>query len=313
MQVGTSTSGTTSDWDDMIYTIAILFLFVASCGHARGPVEEVSGARAFDYLLGQVRFGPRNPGSEGHASCREYLTGELAALVDSVELMHFQPVGSNGQRLPAMTNIIGRIAPTQQRRYLLCAHWDTRPRADRDPDTGLRAEPIVGANDGASGVATLLEVATVLRRFPPPVGVDIVLFDGEDYGEEGNLEEYFLGSRELARQWLHYRPELGILVDMVGDRELHLPKEGISFAEVPWLVDKVWGVAERVGERAFEDRVGPRVLDDHVPLLEVGWPVIDIIDFDYQYWHTLGDTSDKCSPGSLRAVSRVIVGLIFDY
>jgi len=294
-------------------SIAIALLFVASCGHADGPLEYVSGERAFEFLLRQVSFGPRNPGSTGHTACASYLVEELRALADSVQLMHFQPTGSAGERLPPMTNVIGHIAPDQEKRYLLCAHWDTRPCADRDPNPELRSQPIPGANDGASGVAVLLEVATVLRRFPPPVGVDIVFFDGEDYGEEGNLSEYFLGSGELARQWLHYRPQLGILVDMVGDRELEIPKEELSFEAAPWLVNRVWSVADRLKERAFANRIGPRVLDDHVPLLEVGWPVIDIIDFSYPHWHTLADTPDKCSARSLGTVSRVLVALIYDY
>ena len=294
-------------------SIVLALLFLAACGHAQGPLSSVDGERAFEFLLRQVSFGPRNPGSDGHAGCRAYLVEQLAALTDTVELMHFQPVGSDGERLPPMTNIVARVAPHHDRRYLLCAHWDTRPRADRDPDPALRKEPILGANDGASGVAVLLEVATILRRFPPPVGVDIVLFDGEDYGEEGNLEDYFLGSRELARRWLDYRPELGILVDMVGDADLHLPKEEISFTAAPWLVDRVWSIARRLGEDRFEQYVGPRVLDDHVPLLEAGWPVIDIIDFAYPHWHTLADTPDKCSSASLRAVCRVLVALVYDY
>jgi len=292
---------------------AAALLVFAAYANAQPPLREVNGRRAFEVLLRQCAFGPRNPGSPGHAACRAYLAERLTTLTDTVELMHFQPIDSHGNRLPPMTNLIGWIAPKNPKRYLVCAHWDTRPRADHDPDPARRREPILGANDGASGVAVLLEVAAILKKFPPPVGVDIVLFDGEDGGEDGSLDDWLLGSRELARRWLEYRPELGILVDMVGDKDLHLPEEGISAQAAPWLVNRVWDAAARIGEPAFERRVGQRVFDDHLPLIEAGWPVIDIIDFEYPYWHTHADTPDKCSAESLAAVMRVLIALIYGY
>ena len=286
-------------------------LFAWDRGTVDAPVDAVDPERAFGYLTAQCDLGPRDPGSAGHAACLEYLVAELQALCDTVELMHFQPVDSRGNRVPPLTNIVARIVPEEERRYLFCAHWDTRPRADRDPDPARRAEPIIGANDGASGVAVLLELANILHANRPPVGVDLVLFDGEDYGEEGRIQDYMLGSREYARQRWQERPVLGVLVDMVGDRDLRLPIEQNSVEAAPELVDLVWSVAETLGEAAFVRRAGYRVFDDHLPLIEVGWPVIDVIDFDYPYWHTHDDTPEHCSPRSLGTVARVLVGVIY--
>ncbi len=278
----------------------------------RSETDAVDGARAFSYLQKQCDFGPRNPGSAGHAACLAFLTEELSALCDTVELMHFQPTDSRGNRVPPLTNVIARIAPEMDTRYLFCAHWDTRPRADRAEDPAVRAEPIIGANDGASGVAVLLELANVLQRTPPPVGVDIVLFDGEDYGEEGVLEDYLLGSRAYALRQQHAaRPALGVLLDMVGDADLRLPMEQNSLRAAPDLMQHVWGVARDSGERAFLASVGPRIFDDHLPLIEIGWPVIDIIDFDYPYWHTHEDVPERCSAESLASVARVLVRVVF--
>lgn len=287
-----------------------LFAACSSSANIRQSLKLVNAQRAFGYLTAQTSFGPRNPGSRGHAACREYLVRQLGMLTDTVEVQHFQPTDSRGERAPAMTNIIGRIAPQRARRYLLCAHWDTRPRADRDPDMRRRHQPILGANDGASGVAVLLEVAKVLKSVPPRVGVDIVFFDGEDFGEEGRLEDYFFGSREFARRWRGPKHEMAVLVDMVGDRNLQLPVEGISARAAPEVVDRVWSAAERIGEPTFVRSMGVEIQDDHVPLIEAGWRAIDIIDFSYPYWHTTADTPDKCSPGSLASVARVLLATI---
>ena len=304
-------------WKITLWCVVASLPLTAACLFARdraadtSPVDQVDSARAFSYLMTQCDFGPRNPGSSGHAACLEYLVAELTALCDTVEVMHFQPVDSHGDRVPPLTNIVGRIVPGAERRYLFCAHWDTRPRADHDPDPARRDEPILGANDGASGVAVLLELARILNENPPPMGVDLVLFDGEDYGEEGRIQDYMLGSREYARQRWHEKPELGVLVDLVGDSDLELPIEQNSWAAAPDVVEKVWSAAEKLGERAFVRRTGYRIFDDHLPLIEVGWPVIDIIDFDYPYWHTHADTPEHCSPESLGSVARVLVELIY--
>jgi len=296
-----------------VHAAGIAWAWAATPIRSLPAVRAVNGERAYGYLVAQCRFGPRNPGSAGHEAALRYLVRELRGLTDTVETMHFQPIDSHGRRVPPMTNIIARIAPNRRKRYLLCAHWDTRPRAEYDRDPARRGAPIIGANDGASGVAVLLEVANVLAAHPPSVGVDIALFDGEDYGEEGDLDDYCLGSREYARGRWQAPPELGVLVDMVGDRDLHLPVEQNSREAAPQVVERVWSAAARLGEVAFDRRTGPRVYDDHLPLIEAGWPVIDVIDFSYPYWHTQGDTPERCAPQSLAAVARVLVAVVEGY
>ncbi|MGA9116359.1 MAG: M28 family peptidase [Bacteroidota bacterium] len=279
-------------------------------------VPPFNGARAFRHLVRQVEFGPRNPNSPGHAACLAYLRSEMQAGGAEVTLQEFTREGYGGEVL-RLTNIVARFHPRAVERILLCAHWDTRPRADRDPDPARREQPIPGANDGASGVAVLLELAFLLRDHVPPCGVDIVLFDGEDYGREGDLDLYLLGSRHYARTLEPDRfPSFGILLDMVGDSELRLPVEPYSRAYAPDIVDLVWGRARALGVDQFVEEEGPAVQDDHLPLNEAGLKTVNIIDFAYpdathRYWHTHADTPEHCSPGSLEAVGSVIAHIVF--
>ncbi len=272
------------------------------------------GERAFSYLEAQCAFGPRAPGTEGHERALAYLRGQLAERADVVQIDAFTHEPGPGYDGPIeLTNLMASFGPGKSRRVLLCAHWDTRPWADRDPDPSAHDQPILGANDGASGVAVLLEIADHLKALPPPVGVDIVLFDGEDYGRSGDLENYFLGSRRFARTRADaYRPELSILLDMVGDRDLTLYIEEHSVQAAPWAVRRVWDAAAKAGIAAFVPEIGYAVEDDHLPLIAEGIPTIDVIDFEYPYWHTLEDTPDKCSPESLAAVGQVILMVLYD-
>lgn len=279
------------------------------------PIPAFSGERAFAHLVKQTEFGPRHPNSAGHHACLQYLASTLRSLADEVQL---QPFTAQGYNEPlALTNIIAKFKPQEQARILLCAHWDTRPRADNDPDKKRRDQPILGANDGASGVAVLLEIASLLKQHPPPVGVDIVLFDGEDYGYEGDLAKYFLGSRFFAaNKPSDYNPRFGILLDMVGDTFLDLSKEYHSTQYAPDIVNLVWGKARELGYTQFLDEIGEAVNDDHLPLNEVGIKTINLIDFNYpdptnRFWHTHRDTPDNCSAESLEAVGSVITHVIY--
>ncbi len=279
-------------------------------------IPEFSGSRAFDLLLKQTSMGPRNPESAGHGSCLQFLLSSLQSTADNVQTQEFVHTGYGGEKLH-LTNVIASFRPTASSRILLCAHWDTRPRAERDEDPTRRNQPILGANDGASGVAVLLEIAALLKATPPPVGVDIVLFDGEDYGKEGDLDLYFLGSRYFARtQSSHYRPEYGILLDMIGDANLDIPKEQHSLRSAPDVVNTVWSTARELGITQFSDQIGDEILDDHIPLNEAGIKTIDIIDFAYpdashRYWHTHNDTPEHCSAESLGAVGMVLTHVIY--
>ncbi len=269
--------------------------------------------RAFQYLLKQVAFGPRNPNSTGHQQCLKFLHQEFSQLADTVLLQPFEWYDAHFKKRLKLTNVIARFQPNNPRRIFLAAHWDTRPRADMDRPEN-KNKPILGANDGASGVAVLLEVAHALKQRVPAIGVDLILFDGEDYGRQGHLEEYFLGSRYFAKHYqrLNFSHEFGILIDMIGDAQLTIKREGYSVTHLPWLVDRVWKTAQSMGYYEFSDEFLGYVDDDHVPLLKKGIPCINIIDFEYPYWHTLEDTPDKCSPQSLGVVGRVLLEVIYE-
>jgi Zn-dependent M28 family amino/carboxypeptidase len=207
-----------------------------------------------------------------------------------------------------MWNIIGEQNwANATTRVMLLAHWDSRPTADQDPDPANQNQPIPGADDGASGVAVLLELARALKASPAKVGIMYVLVDGEDLGP--GLDEMFLGARALAKQLPSPKADYGILLDMIGNRGVVVPKEPNSEKYAPSLVDALYKFAEKVGLKdTFPDRMGPEIEDDHLSLNEAGLPTIDLIDFyGYApYWHTLADTPDKCSPDSLQKVGFLL-------
>lgn len=279
-------------------------------------VPKFSGKSAFGYLVAQTNFGPRIANSVGHQNCLDYLERELRENADTVVLQPFTHTGYDGTTLH-FTNIIASFNLLAEKRIMLCAHWDSRPWADEDPNPKNRTKPIAGANDGASGVAVLLEIARHLKEHPPATGLDMVLFDGEDYGKAHDLDNFLLGSKYYARNKPPpLIPEFGILVDMVGDAQLEIPKERNSMAYAPDIVRKVWSAALEVGSTAFIDAEGEALHDDHVPLNQAGIKTIDIIDFNYpdqsqRFWHTLEDTPDKCSAESLEEVGKVLLQVIY--
>ncbi|HED11199.1 MAG TPA: M28 family peptidase [Caldithrix abyssi] len=295
----------------------LLFAGLALLLACNNSVPEFDGQRSFAYLEKQVAFGPRVPGSEAQKACAEWLVDELGQYADRVVVQSFNHKDKHSGRMIPMKNIIASFNNKPRlKRIMLAAHWDSRPRADQDKLENQH-KPIPGANDGASGVAVLLEIARALKKQPLSYGVDIVLFDGEDYGREGELDEYFIGARYFAENIGKYRPQYGILLDMVGDAQLSLPVEYNSVRAAPHVVKKVWDTAERLGYTAFEKRMGPAISDDHIPMIEAGIPFIDIIDFAYPdqghaYWHTLQDTPDKCSPQSLKTVGQVLLHVLYE-
>ena len=263
--------------------------------------------RAFAYLEKQCEFGPRVPGTTVHKETGIYLFAELEKYADEVA---FQPFDFRHQnRTIQMNNILARFGEGSGGKILLAAHWDTRPFADRDPNPANRNTPILGANDGASGVAILLEIARVLKSKPPPIQIIIVLFDGEDYGR--TVSTMFLGSTYFAENMGRWEADFGILLDMVGDRALSLPMERYSWNAARDLTEAIWQRAEELGLPAFQRRLGPAIMDDHLPLIQSGVPTIDIIDFDYPHWHTVEDTPDKCSAESLDIVGRLVLDIIY--
>lgn len=262
------------------------------------------GRRAWGHLVAQTDMGPRYPGSPGHARAREWLISSLGKVARNVVTDDFD--GTLDGRKVRLTNIQADVGPAGPRPVLLAAHWDTRPWADQEPDARRREQPIAGANDGASGVAVLLEAARVLR---PRVPVRLVFFDGEDLGRD--LALFFQGSRRYAASLAPGSVRWGVLLDMVGDADLEIPREQLSKEHAPDVLAKIWAAARGAGyARHFPDRDGPRVYDDHWPLIQAGVRMADLIDFDYAYWHTTGDTADRCRPASLEAVGRTVVRAI---
>ncbi|MFI5252269.1 MAG: M28 family peptidase [Bacteroidota bacterium] len=279
-------------------------------------VPVFSGKSAMSFLTAQTDFGPRNPGSPGHQQCLTYLQFEMQKYTSAVNTQPFTMAGYNGEILN-LTNIISSFNLQATKRVLFIAHWDTRPRADNEKDPKKRNTPILGANDAASGVAVFLEMARQFKTNPPPIGVDILFVDGEDYGKEGDTEKYLLGAKYFADHMPQgFNPMFGILLDMIGDKELELKKEQYSLKYAPDIVDLVWSTANALNLPQFSDEPQQWVMDDHLPFNEKGIKTIDLIDFAYpdtsnRYWHTLEDTPDKCSVESLEAVGTVLMHVIY--
>ena len=268
--------------------------------------ELFDSKRAWNHLLRQCAFGPRPVGTDAHKKTRDYLYTEMKLAADVATIQDFT------YRKMQLSNIIGVINPDAKRKVLLCAHWDTRPTADEEVDPVKQRQPIMGANDGASGVAVLLELARVFHAKRPRVGVILVLFDGEDYGDFRKDEGVFLGSKYFAAHHAGYTPEYGILIDMIGDKNLDIYREVNSQNFAPGTNEKVFRIAGEMGYRAkFIDDVKYDLSDDHIPLNRARIPTIDLIDFSYGPWHTLDDTPDKCSKDSLNIIGRTLAEVIY--
>ena len=293
-----------------ISTISVL----SSCNNA---VPNFDKGNAFRYLVEQCEFGPRNPGSNGYKQCLDYLQNTLSGFADTVLLQSFVLDDLVNEKSYDLTNIIARFKVGDPQQLLIGAHWDTRPWADEDPDTEKRNDPIIGANDGASGVAVILELARILNASPPPIGITLVLFDGEDMGRSGTPKSYAQGSLAFAKDLPIEKPDEAIILDMIGDAELHIPIERFSYQQNRQLVKKLWGLAKVLSLDAFESRIEYSIYDDHVPLwAEAKIPAVDIIDFNYpnsytNYWHTTQDLPEHCSAESLGQVGTLLVHYIY--
>ncbi len=318
-----------------LFKTAILLLLsglMISCGDEGAGLEferqgrdvpEFNSQNAYNFIEEQVSFGPRVPNTEAHVQTKEYLKEEFQTVAGArnVFVQEFQQE-VYGETL-TMFNLLASFGVQHQDRILLAAHWDTRPRAEEDlvdPDS-----PILGADDGGSGVGVLLELARIFSENEPPLGIDIVLFDGEDYGEVSDLDNYFLG----ARHWGNnppvpgYSPRFGILLDMVGGENAVFSKEGYSMRFAPNLVNQIWSIAAGMGyDHLFVDQRGGNVADDHIIVQQTtGIPMINIIhhSVDNQgnvqfppYWHTQNDNMDIIDQATLQAVGDVLLELIYN-
>ena len=294
-----------------------LFLTLIFLG-CQSNVPRFDEDHAFSYLVAQCDFGPRNPGSDGYYACLDYLITELDQSANEIILQDFSYQERRYNKKYNLENIIARFNPDAEFQTIISAHWDTRAWADQEDLRQDRDKPVIGANDGASGVAILLELAKIMGETPPPIGVNLVFFDGEDQGVPGENETYCQGSRFFAKNLPIPRPDEAINLDMVGDKQLVLPIERYSLEYHPELVRHLWDRAKDMGLDAFIGRVDYAIYDDHIPLNEIaGIPSIDIIDFKYpnsyaNFWHTLNDIPENCSEESLGQVGDLMVDYIYN-
>jgi len=293
--------------------ITILLISIA-CSRQNTAFD---GEKAYTYLHEQCDIGYRNPGSTGHQKALDYYRNFFIELADTFILQTFEQEIPDDSVSFTLTNVVAGFNPGGENPLLIGAHWDTRPRADHDPDPKKRSLPILGANDGASGVAVLMHLGELLQKNQPKRSIYLVLFDGVDYGYSGSLEYYCMGSEYFAKNLPIPKPSEAIVIDMIGDKELNIPIERQSYSSHPELVKKLWSLAKIRDYSEFQHKFGNYIHDDHVMLIEhAGIPSVDLIDFEYpnryqNFWHTSMDTPDKCSPHSLEVVGQVLYDYIY--
>jgi len=266
---------------------------------AQKDLAEFNADRAYQDVEYQLSLGPRIPGTSGHEQILDWMESELEAENWHVER---QELSINGKK------IINLIASKGVGEYILLgAHYDTRILADHDPEPSLKDDPVPGANDGASGVAVLLELARTLPE-NLPVALKLVFFDAEDNGGIDDWD-WILGSRAFVRELVD-KPSVVIIVDMIGDADLEVYYERNSDIT---LMEEIWQKARNLGyEDIFIPEYRHSMLDDHTPFLEAGIPAVDLIDFNYPYWHTTSDTLDKVSSESLKAIGDTLTAWLLD-
>lgn len=292
-------------------------------------VPDFSSDSAYSYIQAQVDFGPRVPNTQAHVECGNYLAGKLEEFGAVVTNQYADLTAYDGTLLKAR-NIIGSYQPEMKKRVLLFAHWDTRPWADNDPDKNNHRKPVMGANDGASGVGVLLEIARQINIRQPAIGIDIIFFDAEDYGtpqfHTGRHEEHTwaLGSQYWSRypHVRNYNARYGILLDMVGGKGATFYKEYFSNRYAPHVVTKVWNMAASLGYGDyFVNKEGGAVTDDHLYVNQIAnIPSIDIIPNDEfnplssfgSFWHTVNDTMEVIDKSTLKAVGQTVTAVIYN-
>ena len=284
---------------------------------------------AYAYIDRQVAFGYRVPNMPGHKACGDYLAAELKRFGAQVYEQEMTLTAYDGTKLDCR-NIIGSFNPEQEKRILLFAHWDTRPYSDEDPNPANYRKPIDGADDGASGVGVLLEIARQIGMKTPNIGIDIAFFDAEDYGvpefakeQQGNTSDtWCLGSRFWGRNPHKpgYKAQFGILLDMVGARDAVFYKEYISMRYAARYVDEVWEKARNLGYgKYFINANGGAITDDHEAVIEeTGIPCLDIINYDPNteegfraHWHTQNDNMNVIDRDVLKAVGQTVIEIIY--
>ncbi len=325
-----------------LLSVLIISLVLFSCGERRRKapdepatpkrptvmVPSFNGDSAFAFVAAQTAFGPRVPGSSAHEQCAQWLEHTLKRFTEYVIVQSFPARGWNDKILNGK-NIIATFNPDARKRIFLCAHWDSRPYADHDPNPANHNKPIDGANDGASGVGVLLEIAHLIHARNINVGIDIILFDLEDYGEPEFAEvnkkdtwalgsQYWAGTPHIPG----YHANFGILLDMVGASDATFYLEGTSMAYAPEIMRKVWRTAHQLGyANHFVMQESNPITDDHYYVnLIAHIPTIDIIHQDpgspngfFPYWHTLNDNLGQIDPNTLKAVGQTVTQVIYSH
>ena len=296
-------------------TLCVLLL--ALQGGACSPSEPTvpspfNGERALGYVRTFMDFGPRIPGTEGHRKAGDWIAAEMRQRADTVIEQTWTHTTTTGVKLP-LRNVLARFNPMAEERLLYVTHWDSRPVAEKSSTDSLRKLPTPGANDGGSGVGLFLALGDVLKQTPPGIGVDLLFVDGEDYGTFTPDVDVLLGSTYFASNLpsANYQVLFGVVFDMIGEFDLRIEQEGHSVNRAPEVVERVWRAASDMGHgNVFVPSATYEITDDHLPLLNKGLRVIDVIDLEYRYHHTVEDTIDKVSAKSLKAVGDVAWKLI---
>lgn len=285
----------------------------------KNPYPAISADTAFSYIQKQLSFGYRIPGTQEHLNCANWLYSRLLATCDTVYFQKGSAKTTTGKTIPVY-NLVGSFKPGSKQRMILASHWDSRPWGDND--TKDQDKPIEAANDGASGVAVLLDLARVLKNQPPPVGVDIIFFDAEDLGKPGFENSFCLGSQYWAANphTPGYKAQFGVLLDMVGGKDAQFFQEAYSLNNAAWVLSHVWGLASELGYGAqFVNTPIGAIEDDHYHVTKgTRIPMIDIIQHDPEkgsfapYWHTHSDNIDAVDKATLGKVGTLMSALVFN-
>ncbi len=324
---------------NLLIAFSFLWMYACSTESKQAPPKQAAKSEpqvvvppfhadsAYRFVAEQVAFGPRVPETPEHAACAAYLQAKMEGYGAEVIMQRGSMKAYHGRNMQ-LVNIIAQFQPENSKRVLLCAHWDSRHVADYDPDPAMRDIPILGANDGASGVGVLLEVARHLAAHPPKVGVDIIFFDLEDHGTPDHLglpyveDSWCLGSQYWTRNLhqLGYFPRYGILLDMVGAAGAVFHQEQVSMYYAPGIMNKVWSVAHELGYgNQFPRKPGGQITDDHLYVnRNTGIPCINIIQYEAgssssfgSYWHTHADNMEIIDRFTLRAVGETVMETIY--
>ena len=278
-------------------------------------IPDFNGNQAFEYIKKQCDFGPRYPGSLGHQRLSNYLYDYFIVNSDSVSIFTdsiSHPVNNNKIQI---TNFLIKHNLSSNERYLFIAHWDTRDRADKDLDLQKKSIPILGANDGASGVALLMQLSNHIKNDIKlkNIGIDILLVDAEDMGRPGHVDEWGLGTQSFVKQYKGILPKYAICVDMIADKNPIFKIERFSYNNAKELVYEIWELANDLGYNEFVWQLTGPIYDDHVYYNQgTSVPSIDIIDFDFPQWHTTDDTIENCSSKGLFIVGNVLLNFNFN-